>query len=326
MTPISIPLYGSRIGRAINRWLLLLQLRFIMIVLRMHRPVVWVAIPTAADLVDALGAKLMLYQVSDKYEANEDSALSALVIREMDQYLKRRAAVVMYSGRKLFEESEVPHRYFMEQAVDFERFATEAPDTAEEVAGIPRPILGYFGGMDYVMDVPLMEEVAKRRPQWHWLMIGGKSNLVRFNSPNIHYIPPRPYAELPRYIRNVDVFVLPWSQTNAFTSYGSAIKVREYLATGKPVVISPLYEYLKTPGIRIYRSTDEFIAAVESALHNDTPADRELRQSVVRNCTWDVRAGEVGQLIAKCLKGEYSSEEFSFNCGLGEESRSAASR
>jgi len=49
--------------------------------------------------------------------------------------------------------------------------------------------------------------------------------------------------------------------------------VREYLATGKPVVISPLYEYLNTPGVRIYGSTDEFISAVESALREDNPSD-----------------------------------------------------
>jgi glycosyltransferase involved in cell wall biosynthesis len=326
LTPISVPLYGSRLGRTLNQWLLIAQLHLIMLFLGMRKPVVWVAIPTAADLVDSLGAKLILYQVSDKYEANEDSALSAKIIREMDQHLTRRAAVVMYSGRKLFEESEVPHRYFLEQAVDFERFASEASETAEEVAGIPRPVLGYFGAMDYVMDVPMMEEVAKRRPQWHWLMIGGKSNLVQFKSPNIHHIPSRPYAELPRYIRHVDVFVLPWSQTNAFTSYGSAIKVREYLATGKPVVISPLYEYLKTPGVRVYRTTDEFIAAVESALRDDTPADRALRQAVVRNCTWDIRAREVGELIAKCLKGQFSPGDLNLNGGVSEELQSATYR
>lgn len=326
LTPISVPIYGSRIGRALNRWLLLLQLHFIMLVLGMRRPVVWVAIPTAADLVDSLEAKLILYQVSDKYEANEDSALSAKIIREMDQQLKQRAAVVMYSGRKLFEESDVPHRYFLEQAVDFDRFATEAPDTAAEVAGIPRPVLGYFGAMDYVMDVPLMEEVARRRPQWRWLMIGRKSNLVQFKSPNIHHIKTRPYADLPRYMRHVDVFVLPWNQSNTFTSYGSAIKVREYLATGKPVVISPLYEYLKTPGVRIYRTTEEFIAAVESALREDTPADRALRQSVVRNCTWDIRAKEVGELIAKCLKGQFPPRDLSLNGGVREELPGVTSR
>lgn len=309
LTPISIPLYGSRLGRALNRWLLLAQLHLIMIFLGMRKPIVWVAIPTAADIIDSLGARLVLYQVSDKYEANEDSALSAKVIRQMDQHLSQRAAVVMYSGRKLFEESNLPHRHFLEQAVDFGRYAAEPPETAPEVADIPHPVLGYFGAMDYVMDVPLMEEVAKRRPQWHWLMIGAKSNLVHFQSPNIHHIPSRPYADLPRYIRHIDVFVLPWSQNNKFTSYGSAIKVREYLATGKPVVISPLYEYLKTPGIRIYRSCDEFIAAVESALRDDTPADRALRQSVVRDCTWDIRAREVGELMAKGLKGNLSPSD-----------------
>src|ERR1700730_9083753 len=71
MTPISLPLYGSRVGRAINRWLLLFQLRLVMLFLRLRKPVLWVAIPTAADLVDALGAKLVLYHVSDKYDANE---------------------------------------------------------------------------------------------------------------------------------------------------------------------------------------------------------------------------------------------------------------
>jgi glycosyltransferase involved in cell wall biosynthesis len=327
LTPISVPLYGSRWGRALNRWLLLVQLHLIMLFLGMRKPVVWVAIPTAADLVDSLGAKLILYQVSDKYDANEDSALSANIIREMDQHLTHRAAVVMYSGRKLFEESNLPHRYFLEQAVDFDHFATEAPDTAAEVTDIPRPVLGYFGGMDYVMDVPLMEEVAKRRPQWHWLMIGGKSNAVQFRSPNIHYVPSRPYSELPRYVRHMDVCVLPWSRSNTFTSYGSAIKVREYLATGKPVIISPLHEYLKTPGVRIYRSTDEFIAAVESALRDDTPADRTFRQSVVRNCTWDTRAREVGELIAKGLKGALSAKDLSVPSGVSErELQDVASR
>jgi len=301
MTPISFPLYGSSLGRTINRWLLQVQLRLVAHLCDLRKPVIWVAIPSAADIVQALKPELLLYQVSDKYEANEDSALSSKVIRKWDQQLKQQAAVIMYSGRKLFEESQSPHRYFLEQAVDFDHFATEANQTDPEVANIPRPVLGYFGYMDYVMDVELMEQVAKRRPQWHWLLIGGKSNLVQFNSPNFHYIGPKPYADLPKYLRHIDVFVLPWSQKNTFTSYGSAIKVREYLATGKPVVISPLYEYLETPGVRIYRNADEFISTVEDGMQNDTQMDRALRQSVVRNCTWDVRAREVGELIKELL-------------------------
>ncbi len=139
-------------------------------------------------------------------------------------------------------------------------------EPAPELDGIPHPILGYFGTMDYVMDTELMAEVARLRPGWHWVLLGLKSNLVRVSAPNIHFLGSKPYRDLPQYIRQFDVCVLPWRETNTFTSYGSAIKVREYLATGKPVVMAPLYEYLQTPGLRFYRGTQEFIAQVEAAL------------------------------------------------------------
>jgi glycosyltransferase involved in cell wall biosynthesis len=304
MTPIIVPFFGSRAMRAFNLALLRLQMRLAMMIVGIRRPIVWVAIPSAADIAEKLDAKIILYQVSDKYDANEDSALSRRVIRAMDERLKKMSEIVMYSGRKLFDESDSPHRYFLEQAVDFDHFAIPAPRAADDIVKIPRPILCYMGWMDYIMDVPLIEAVAKRRPEWHWVFIGNKSNLVRISAPNVHFLGPKPYAELPSYIRQADIFVLPWRIENEFTSYGSAIKVREYMATGKPVVIAPLHEYLQTPGLRIYRTPDEFIAAVEDALANDTPQDAALRQSFVKTGTWDVRTRQLGTLIAELLAGK----------------------
>ena len=67
--------------------------------------------------------------------------------------------------------------------------------------------------------------------------------------------------------------MLPWETEQAFTSYGSAIKVREYLATGKPVVISPLPEYEPMKDVlRIARSRDEFLKLVEDALNENDGA------------------------------------------------------
>ncbi len=316
MTPINVPMYGSAAIRALNRLLLTVQLRLVMFLLNLRQPIVWVAIPTAADVVNSLGAKLLVYQVSDKYDVNEDSALSRAVIRDMDSRLKERAAVVMYSGRKLYEEAEIDHRYFLEQAVDYERFANLPSGTPADIAAIPRPVLGYVGAADwYTMDVALIEHVAKARPDWHWVFIGSKSNVVRLSAPNIHFLGSKPYADLPHYYQQIDVCVLPWVQDNAFTNYGSAIKVREYLATGKPVVISPLYEYLHTPGVRIYRSPDEFISLVEEALAYDTPWERQVRQDAVRHCTWDVRAREVASLFRRLLDGQDDSKPIPSRAG-----------
>ena len=313
MTPVNLPLYGSKIGRWLNRILLVVQLRLAMLLLRISRPILWVAIPTAAEMAGRLGEKLLLYQVSDKYDANEDSALSAQVIRRYDRQLKDAADVVLYSGRKLFSEATEPNRFFLEQAVDFEHFSDLKGEPAPELDGIPHPILGYFGAMDYVMDTELMAEVARLRPGWHWVLLGLKSNLVRISAPNIHFLGSKPYRELPRYIRQFDVCVLPWRESNTFTSYGSAIKVREYLATGKPVVMAPLYEYLQTPGLRFYRGTQEFIAQVEAALAEDTPALAAQRQAVVKDGTWDERASQLAALINSLLRGQrytHPSAEF----------------
>jgi glycosyltransferase involved in cell wall biosynthesis len=304
MTPVNLPLYGSKVGRWFNRILLVAQLRLAMLLLRISRPILWVAIPTAAEMTGRLGEKLLLYQVSDKYDANEDSALSTQVIRRYDRQLKDAADVVLYSGRKLFSEATEPHRFFLEQAVDFEHFSNLKVEPAPELGSIPHPILGYFGAMDYVMDTELMAEVARLRPGWHWVLLGLRSNLVRIAAPNIHFLGSKPYRDLPRYIRHFDVCILPWRESNPFTSYGSAIKVREYLATGKPVVMAPLYEYLETPGLRFYRGTQEFIAQVEAALQENSAALAARRQAVVKDGTWDARASQLAALIHSLLRGQ----------------------
>ncbi|MFY9746302.1 MAG: glycosyltransferase [Acidobacteriaceae bacterium] len=304
MTPLTLPFYQSRVVRSINRLLLVFQLRLTMLLLGMSRPILWIAIPSAADLAGRLGEKALFYQVSDKYEANQDSALSIGVIREMDRRLKSAADIVIYSGRKLFQEAAEPHRYYLEQGVDFDHFSRLPSEAAQEIRHLLHPILGYFGFMDYVMDTGLMEEVARLRPAWQWVLIGLKSNFVRVAAPNVHFLGPRPYEDLPRYIAHFDVCVLPWRHQEAFTSYGSAIKVREYLATGKPVVIAPLFEYLETPGLRIYRSTAEFIECVEDAIAADTPEQVAKRQNVVRECTWDARALELAALINLVVSGK----------------------
>ena len=303
MTPLNIPVYDSRTIRVVSSQFLAWQIRLAMAICGMRDPIVWVAIPTAVDVVRRLPTKLILYQVSDKYDANEDSALARDVIREFDRRLKEMASSVIYSGRRLYEEAHESKRFFLEQGVDYDHFAIESEEIAPEIAAIPGPVLGYLGGMDYVMDVPLIEEVARRRPDWHWLMVGWRSNLVQIAAPNVHFVGSKRYEDVPKYVRKFDVCVLPWRQSHTFVQYGSAIKVREYMATGKPVVISPVYEYLKTPGLRLYRTADEFIAGVEDALKNDTPALRQLRQEAVKNYTWDTRAEQVGHLICSLLSG-----------------------
>ena len=122
------------------------------------------------------------------------------------------------------------------------------------------------------------------------------------NLPNVHFLPPVAYDELPRYAAGFDVCVLPWETERAFTSYGSAIKVREYLATGKPVVISPLPEYEPMSDVlRIARTREDFFRLVEDALSESGDEKKRARQQSVAQGTWQARAEWVSDLIEDAL-------------------------
>jgi glycosyltransferase involved in cell wall biosynthesis len=178
------------------------------------------------------------------------------------------------------------------------------------VDAIPSPRLGYFGAIEpWLVDQELIKRAARERPAWQWVFIGNKSRGMEIeNLSNVHFLPPVKYDELPRYAAGFDVCVLPWETEQAFTNYGSAIKVREYLATGKPVVIAPLPEYEPMRDVlRIARSRDEFLELIQNALdENDAHAAR-ARQASVAGGTWDARAEWVSELIEEALRRKHSA-------------------
>ena len=153
------------------------------------------------------------------------------------------------------------------------------------------------------MDQELIKLASRERPEWHWIFIGNKSRGLKIEElPNVHFLPAVPYAELPAYAAGFDVCVLPWETEQSFTSYGSAIKVREYLATGKPVVISPLPEYEPMRDVlRIARTRDDFIRLVDEALRENDAALVAARQAAVASGTWDARAEWVSDLLEQVL-------------------------
>ena len=209
--------------------------------------------------------------------------------------------------RKLFTEATrgCERSHLLEQGVDYDHWRHVAETTiAPEIEKIPRPRLGYFGAIEpWLVDQELIKRAGRERPDWQWVFIGNKSRGLEIEGlPNTHFLPPVPYADLPRYAAGFDVCVLPWETEQSFTSYGSAIKVREYLATGKPVVISPLPEYEPMGDVlRIARTRNDFIALVEDALREDDPAASKKRQAAVAGGTWDARAEWVSDLIEDVL-------------------------
>ncbi len=310
VSPVALPFFGSAAARTVNRNLLATQIGALARNRGLANPILWIAIPTAVDMIGRFRESLVVYHVSDKYDANTmDHATDPALIRRLHERAIDAADLIFYSGRKLLKEATrgCDRSFLLEQAVDFAHWSKVANgelEVAPEIACIPKPRLGYFGAIEpWLVDQELIKRAAHERPSWQWIFIGNRSRGLDIeNLPNTHFLPPVPYQDLPRYAAGFDVCVLPWETEQTFTSYGSAIKVREYLATGKPVVISPLPEYEPMAGVlRIARSRDEFFQLVEGALEERNSDAAQKRQASVQDGTWDARAEWVSELIEEKL-------------------------
>jgi hypothetical protein len=311
VSPAVVPLFGSRAAAATNRRLLTAQISRLARQRAMTRPILWIAIPTAVEVIGQLHESLVIYHVSDKYDANTmDHATDPAHIRKLHERAIDAADLIFYSSRKLIDEAERGREksYLLEQAVDFDHWARISNgnlQVADAVARIPQPRIGYFGAIEpWLIDQDLIKQAARERPSWNWIFIGNKSRGLEIEElPTVHFLPPVSYYDLANHAAGFDVCVLPWNTDVPFTSYGSAIKVREYLASGKPVVISPLPEYESMNDVlRIARSRAQFLNLVEDALRETGNDQAQARQNAVREGTWDARAEWVSGLIEQKLE------------------------
>jgi glycosyltransferase involved in cell wall biosynthesis len=311
VSPAVIPFFGSRAATIANRRLLTTQIAGLARRRGLSKPILWIAIPTAIEVAGRLNESLVVYHVSDKYDANTmDHATDPAFIRRLHEQAIAAADLIFYSSRKLLAEATrgLDRSHLLEQAVDFDHWAginKGEVKVAAEVANIPGPRIGYFGAIEpWLIDQELIRQASGDHPAWNWIFIGNKSRGLDIESlPNVHFLPPVAYDELPNYAAGFDVCVLPWSTEVTFTSYGSAIKVREYLASGKPVVIAPLPEYESMSEVlRIGRSRDQFLELVGEALQEKGTELAKARQDSVRGGTWDARAEWVSDLIEAALR------------------------
>src|SRR6184192_1891325 len=126
VSPAIVPFFGSAVAAAMNRRLLTTQIATLARRRGLSNPILWIAIPTAVEVVGHLHESLVVYQVSDRYDANTmDHATDPEFIRALHERAIGAADLIFYSSRKLLAEAErrLEKSYLLEQAVDFEHWS-----------------------------------------------------------------------------------------------------------------------------------------------------------------------------------------------------------
>ena len=195
---------------------------------------------------------------------------------ELEQELIDKADLVFTGGSSLFEAKKDRHDsvHLFPSSVDRAHFgkARSAIEDPADQAGISQPRLGFFGVLDERFDVELLDRVAEMRPDWSFVMVGPVVKIAPEDlphRPNIHYLGPKTYTQLPAYLAGWDVALMPFAM-NESTQFISPTKTPEYLAGGKPVVSTPVKDvvrhYGQLEGVQIAGDAISFVAACETAL------------------------------------------------------------
>jgi glycosyltransferase involved in cell wall biosynthesis len=299
--------------------------------------VAWYYTPMALAFTRHLRPRAIVYDVMDELSLFRFAPPELL---EREAELFRRADVVFTGGRSLYEAKRHrhPNVHLFPSSVDVRHFATarEAMPDPRDQAGIPHPRLGFFGVIDERMDLALLAELADASADWHLVLLGpvvkiDPADLPR--RPNVHYLGPKEYAELPRYAGGWDVALMPWARNEA-TRFISPTKTPEYLAAGLPVVSTPVTDVVRPYGeaglVRIAAEGSEFVREIRAALEEDASrrADRQRRVDAFLattswKLTWDRMQREIAAVSRADLAGGPADvEAFPASAPLHRERRS----
>jgi UDP-galactopyranose mutase len=246
--------------------------------------VAWFYTPMALDLAQGFDPSVFVYDCMDELSAFRGAPPA---LRRRERELFTRADLVFTGGHSLYEAKRVlhPNVHAFPSSVDAPHFASgrtgHLPEPADQ-RGLGGPRAGFYGVVDERMDLYLLERLADDLPGWSIVVIGpvvkiDPGSLPR--RPNLHYLGPKTYEELPAYLAGWDVALMPFALNEA-TRFISPTKTLEYLAAGKPVVSTPIHDVVRPLGdlglVRIGEGA-AFVEHVAGALR-DRGTDRESRR------------------------------------------------
>jgi glycosyltransferase involved in cell wall biosynthesis len=274
-------------------------------------PLLWTYLPSSCALVDRLQPKAVIYHCVDEHSAFP-GFIRPEVVRGYDDDLTRRADLIMTSAHNLLLSREhlnanIHHVY---HGADIEHF-TKALDPhlpiPADVAAIPAPRLGVVGVHDERLDLDAIEALATADPAWQVILVGPiqpgdveESRLAAL--PNVHCLGGKPLAELPAYLKALDVALIPY-KLNELTRNIFPLKLYEYLAAGLPVVAGALPELKRFPDrVSLAETPGDYSRLVREALASDSPDARAARTAIAAQNSWDARVEEISGLVEETLR------------------------
>jgi glycosyltransferase involved in cell wall biosynthesis len=331
VNPKTIPAPRSSFSRYLAVQLLLRQIKPLLKKLNFNKPILWLSLPTAVDMVGQLDESAVVYYCCDDFSGLAGVDHNTVAKRENE--LVTKANLVIASSQQLClslasinnnkndnkesnnQKSNAPADTepknkkptngalkLLTHGVDYQLFSTAQP-RAKDLPTDGRPIAGFYGSISQWLDIPLLTETIEQLPHWYFVFIGNVtvdiSQLTQFD--NVLLLGERPHSDLPSYSQHWTVSLLPFID-NVQIRACNPLKLSEYLAAGSPIICThfpAVQRLLETGLLQVASSSEAMVEALRcsESLKHVRQLSPALQNKVAQD-SWQSRAQQASNWIA----------------------------
>jgi len=299
--PFMLPYANIGIFRALNRISVTRHVNNKLTQLKLDQPVMVVTAPNACDYIGAFAESRVVYYCVDEF--SEWPGVQRELVTSMESQLLHQCDVFVATSTKLLNKFDRHGEIslLLTHGVDAKLFADSTLSEHGLLADIPKPRVGYFGLFDDRSDQDLLYEVATKMPDVSFVITGStETDVSRLASlGNMYFTGSVPFLEVTKIAAGFDICMLPY-KLNDLTDAIQPLKFKEYIATGKPIVSTPIKEARGLADyIGLAATADEWTALIRRNLDGYHPTSDAQRHSFLHDESW---ASKAERFLDHCLR------------------------
>ncbi|MCQ9207389.1 MAG: YdcF family protein [Omnitrophica bacterium] len=326
-SPLVLPFPYLRIARFINKKMLFPVLFRWLKTVGFKEPVVWAFLPTglSLDLIEDLEAKVLIYYCIDSFQASSRHARKIVLTERL---MIEKADLVFATSRKLFNycaqyNKNVHYFPFAVSMKNFSRALDGRSDPPPDLLQVKKPIAGYVGGIHRWLDFDLIRHAAMRNSGVSFVFCGPIQTDVSGikNLPNVYFLGQKKADELPGYVREFDVTLIPYRITE-YTRNVYPTKLNEYLSLGKRVISVNLPEVIEFNNenshiVEVTTTKEAFSDSIASIINQPPTEDKKaFAIEVAGKNSWTSRIENMSALIERVAYEKTIEKEISWKNNL----------